>query len=60
MFGYLMYKNLLQNTTNIDFWRLKWIKIYLKDNSQFYLSGSALSDCSIQVEDNTKKMLGLS
>ena len=60
MFGYLMYKNLLQNTTNIDFWRQKWIKIYLKDNSQFYMSGSALSDHSIQVEDNTKKMLGLS
>ena len=40
----------------------KWIKFYSKDYSYFYLgmSGSTLSACSIQGEENTKKLLGLS
>ena len=40
----------------------KWIKFYSKDYSYFYLgmSGSTLSACSIQGEENSKKLLGLS
>ena len=31
---------------------------FLKDYSQFYLSGSILNDCSIQVKDKTKSAAG--
>ena len=50
-----LYKTLLKSTTDIDFERKIWIKFFLKDNSSIYSSSSALSDCSIQVEDNTKR-----
>ena len=50
-----LYKTSLKSTTDIDFERKIWIKFFLKDNSSFYSSSSALSDRSIQLEDNTKR-----
>ena len=50
----------LENTTYIDFRGEAWIKNHLKNYSYFYLNGSAFSDCSIQVEENKNRPLGLS
>ena len=50
-----LYKTSLKSTTDFDFERKIWIKFFLKDNSSIYSSSSALSDRSIQVEDNTKR-----
>ena len=50
-----LYKTSLKSSTDVDFERKIWIKYFLKDNSSFYSSSSALSDRSIQVEDNTKR-----
>ena len=54
-----MYRILLKNATYFEFGIEIWIKNCLRDYSWCYLSGSALSDCSIQVNDNTEKPLGL-
>ena len=51
-----MYKNRLRSTTNIDSGRETWIKFCLKDYSQFYLSDSASSDRSAQMEDSTNSL----
>ena len=50
---------LLKNTKNIDFGRQKWINVMWKIFLSFIcLSCSTSSDCSVQVEDNTKRQLG--
>lgn len=54
-----VHENLLKNTTSIDFKRYTWVTLSLKDQSQFYLNGSTLNDCSTQVEENTERPLGL-
>ena len=51
-------KNLLKNTTYIDFGREKEIEKLLDRYLKFYLSGSTLSDHPILVEDNTNRLLG--
>ena len=44
---------------NIDFGRQKWINVMWKIFLSFIcLSCSTSSDCSVQVEDNTKRLLG--
>ena len=51
-------KNLLKNTTYIDFGREKEIEKLLDRYLKFYLSGSTLSDHPILVEDNINRLLG--
>ena len=53
----------LKNTAYFDFGRYTRytrIKNYLKDYSQLYWSGSALSDRSLRVENNKNRLLGFS
>ena len=47
-----MYRILTENTTYFDFGRETWIKNCVKDYSLYYLSGPALSDRLVQVENN--------
>ena len=51
-------KNLLKNTTYIDFGREKEIEKLLDRFLKFYLSGFTLSENPILVEDNINRLLG--
>ena len=50
-------QTLLKNTINTHFGIEIWIKFYLKDCSWFYMNGSTLSDCSIQVDLDTNCLI---
>lgn len=55
-----MNKTSLKNTTDVDFGRETWFKFLLKDLFLVLCEWFRLGDRSIQVEDSTKRPLGLS
>lgn len=55
-----MNKTSLKNTTDVDFGRETWFKFHLKDLFLVLCEWFRLGDRSIQVEDSTKRPLGLS